>query len=79
MKRQTNFDIYLEEQLKDEDFAARFKKAGEAWTLQKGRRSLGRGPATGCFAQRVWIVPERAGPTNGNISTADQPPRIAVI
>jgi DNA-binding XRE family transcriptional regulator len=33
MKRQTNFDIYLEEQLKDEDFAARFKKAGEAWDV----------------------------------------------
>jgi hypothetical protein len=33
MKRQTNFDIYLEEQLKDDDFAARFKKAGEAWDV----------------------------------------------
>jgi hypothetical protein len=33
MKRQTNFDIYLEEQLKDKDFAARFKKAGEAWDV----------------------------------------------
>jgi hypothetical protein len=33
MKRQTNFDIYLEEQLKDEDFAARFEKAGEAWDV----------------------------------------------
>jgi hypothetical protein len=33
MKRRTNFDIYLEEQLKDEDFVARFKKAGEAWDV----------------------------------------------
>ena len=33
MKRRTDFDIYLEEQLKDEDFAARFKKAGEAWDV----------------------------------------------
>jgi len=33
MKRRTNFDIYLEEQLKDADFAARFKKAGEAWDV----------------------------------------------
>jgi transcriptional regulator with XRE-family HTH domain len=33
MKRQTNFDIYIKEQLKDEDFAARFKKAGEAWDV----------------------------------------------
>ena len=31
--KQTNFDAYLEEQLKDADFAARFKKAGEAWEI----------------------------------------------
>lgn len=33
MKRKTNFDLYLEEQLKDVDFAERFKKAGEAWEI----------------------------------------------
>ncbi len=33
MKRRTNFDVYLENQLKDPDFAARFKKAGEAWDV----------------------------------------------
>lgn len=33
MKRKTNFDRYLEEQLKDQDFAERFKKAGEAWDI----------------------------------------------
>ncbi|MDO9559921.1 MAG: helix-turn-helix domain-containing protein, partial [Syntrophales bacterium] len=33
MKRKTNFDQYLEEQLKNEDFADRFKKAGEAWDV----------------------------------------------
>lgn len=33
MKRKTNFDRYLEDQLKDKDFAARFKKAGEAWNV----------------------------------------------
>ena len=33
MKRRTNFDVYLEDQLKDKDFAARFKKAGEAWDV----------------------------------------------
>lgn len=33
MKRKTNFDQYLEEQLKDEGFAERFKKAGEAWDI----------------------------------------------
>ena len=33
MKRRTNFDRYLESQLKDRDFAARFQKAGEAWDV----------------------------------------------
>ena len=33
MKRRTKFDSYLEEQLKDPGFAARFKKAGEAWDI----------------------------------------------
>jgi transcriptional regulator with XRE-family HTH domain len=33
MKRKTNFDKYLDQQLKDRDFAARFKKAGEAWDI----------------------------------------------
>lgn len=33
MKRKTNFDQYLEEQLKDVVFAERFKKAGEAWDV----------------------------------------------
>jgi len=29
----TNFDSYLEEQLRDPDFAERFEKAGEAWDI----------------------------------------------
>lgn len=29
----TNFDVYLEEQLKDPAFAKRFEKAGEAWDV----------------------------------------------
>ena len=33
MSRKTNFDRYLEDQLKDTDFAHRFKKAGEAWDV----------------------------------------------
>lgn len=33
MKRRTNFDRYLEDHLKDPDFAASFKKAGEAWDV----------------------------------------------
>ena len=31
--RRTNFDRYLEEQLKDPAFAARFERAGEAWDV----------------------------------------------
>ncbi len=33
MKQKTNFDNYLEEQLRDDVFAARFEKAGEAWDI----------------------------------------------
>jgi len=33
MKEKTNFDLYLEDQLKNKDFAARFEKAGEAWDI----------------------------------------------
>jgi len=31
--KKTNFDRYLEDQLKDPGFAARFKQAGEAWDV----------------------------------------------
>ena len=31
--RRTNFDRYLEEQLRDPDFAERFKQAGETWDV----------------------------------------------
>jgi DNA-binding XRE family transcriptional regulator len=33
MKERKNFDRYLEEQMKDPDFAERFRKAGEAWDV----------------------------------------------
>jgi DNA-binding XRE family transcriptional regulator len=33
MRKKTNFDLYLEEQLKDPDFKERFRKAGEAWVV----------------------------------------------
>lgn len=33
MKGKTDFDRYLEDQLKNPDFAARFKKAGQAWEI----------------------------------------------
>lgn len=31
--KKTNFDLYLEEQLKDPDFAERYERAGEAWDV----------------------------------------------
>jgi transcriptional regulator with XRE-family HTH domain len=31
--KKTNFDVYLEQQLKDKDFADRFSRAGEAWEV----------------------------------------------
>ncbi len=33
MKKKSNFDRYLEQQLQDPDFAERFKSAGEAWDV----------------------------------------------
>jgi DNA-binding XRE family transcriptional regulator len=33
MKKKTNFDRYLEDQLKDPAFASRFEQAGEAWDV----------------------------------------------
>ncbi|MBU1150491.1 MAG: hypothetical protein KJ800_06030 [Proteobacteria bacterium] len=33
MKRKTNFERYLEDQLKDKAFADRFRKAGEEWGM----------------------------------------------
>jgi len=31
--KKTNFDLFLEEQLRDPDFAERFRRAGEAWDV----------------------------------------------
>lgn len=31
--KKTNFDLFLEEQLRNPDFAERFKRAGEAWDV----------------------------------------------
>ena len=40
MRQRTNFDIYLEEQLRDPEFAKRFEKAGEAWEVALKLASL---------------------------------------
>jgi len=33
MKKKTNFDLHLEQQLRDPNFAERFTRAGEAWDV----------------------------------------------
>ena len=33
MMKKTNFDLHLEQQLRDPSFAERFKRAGEAWDV----------------------------------------------
>jgi transcriptional regulator with XRE-family HTH domain len=33
MKNKTNFDIFLEEQLKDPEFKKKFEQAGESWEV----------------------------------------------
>ncbi len=38
--KKTNFDVFLEEQLRDPDFAERFKRAGEAWDVALQLASL---------------------------------------
>ncbi len=40
MKKKTNFDPCPEEEWRDKDFAARFKKAGEAWDIAVQLASL---------------------------------------
>jgi len=68
MRRKTNFDKYLEEQLKDKDFAARFKKAGEAWDVALKLAALRRenGLSQKELAQRV-------GTTQQQISRLESP------
>jgi transcriptional regulator with XRE-family HTH domain len=38
--KKTNFDLYLEEQLKDPTFAERYERAGEAWDVALQLASL---------------------------------------
>ena len=50
--KKTNFDAYLEEQLRDPDFAERYRRAGEAWDL----------------ALRLAALREQAGLTQGELA-----------
>ena len=51
MTRKTNFDLYLDEQLKDPEFAARFKHAGEAWDVALQIAALRQKAG---LSQRIW-------------------------
>jgi len=68
MKRRTNFDLYLEEQLKDPDFAERFKKAGEAWDIALQLASLRE--ASGLSQKELA---ERVGTSQQQISRLESP------
>jgi transcriptional regulator with XRE-family HTH domain len=68
MRRQTNFDLYLEEQLKDEEFAQRFKKAGEAWDVALKLASLRK--ASGLSQKELA---RRVGTSQQQISRLESP------
>jgi len=68
MKRKTNFDKYLEEQLKDKAFAPRFKKAGEAWDVALKLAALRKESG---LSQKE--LAKRAGTTQQQISRLESP------
>jgi transcriptional regulator with XRE-family HTH domain len=68
MKQKTNFDKYLEEQLKDRDFAARYKKAGDAWDVALQLAALRRESG---LSQKE--LAQRAGTTQQQISRLESP------
>jgi len=68
MKRKTNFDRYLEEQLKDKDFAERFRRAGEAWDVALKLSALRKESG---LSQKE--LARRAGTTQQQISRLESP------
>jgi transcriptional regulator with XRE-family HTH domain len=68
MKQKTDFDLYLEEQLKDKEFAKRFKKAGEAWDVAIQLAQLRR--RTGLSQQELA---KRVGTSQQQISRLESP------
>ena len=68
MRHRTNFDLYLEEQLKDPDFAERFKKAGEAWDVAIKLASLRK--ASGLSQKELA---KRIGTSQQQISRLESP------
>ncbi len=68
MRQRTNFDLYLEEQLEDPDFAERFKKAGEAWDVALQLASLRK--ASGLSQKELA---KRLGTSQQQISRLESP------
>src|SRR4030043_813529 len=68
MRRQTNFDLYLGEQLKDPDFAEKFRKAGEAWDIAMQLASLRKKSG---LSQKE--VAKRVGTSQQQISRLESP------
>jgi transcriptional regulator with XRE-family HTH domain len=68
MRQRTNFDLYLQEQLKDPDFAERFKKAGEAWDVAIKLASLRK--ASGLSQKELA---KRIGTSQQQISRLESP------
>ena len=68
MKRKTNFDKYLEEQLKDKEFAERFKNAGDAWDIAIKLATLRKESG---LSQKE--LAKRAGTTQQQISRLESP------
>jgi hypothetical protein len=62
MKRKTNFDEYLEEQLRDKDFCRSF---------QESRRGVGSGVETGRIEEKIRIVSEGTGKAGRHNPAAD--------
>ena len=68
MRRKTNFDTYLKEQLKDPDFAERFEKAGEAWEVAIKLAALRKEAG---LSQKE--LARRVGPSQQQISRLESP------
>ena len=68
MKRKTNFDRYLEEQLKDPVFVQRYQKAGEAWDVALQLAALRKNAG---LSQRE--LARKVGTTQQQISRIESP------
>jgi len=68
MTKLTNFDRYLDEQLKDPTFAARFKEAGEAWDVAVQLAALRKEAG---LSQKE--LAQRAGTSQQQISRLESP------